>query len=94
MADLNPSADNFKTIGTSSAQYTLPVPGDWYIVKAVGNSCYIKEGSDPTATVDGRGTYIAEGCSEHLFLHGPKVAVIGNSAAGQVYFVLSNRKEG
>ena len=94
MADLNPSADNFKAITASSTQYTLPNPGDWYLVSAVGNSAYIREGDNPTATVDGRGTYIPEGCSQKLFLHGPKVAVIGNSAAGQIYFLLSNNKEG
>lgn len=68
-----------------SAQYTLPVIGDFYYIIAKGNTAYILEGTNPTATASPNGHTIP--VSDGMIfgpvrLTGPKVAYIGDTGAG------------
>jgi hypothetical protein len=94
--DLAPAADNVLNITSTSQQYTLPVCGAEYIIKASGGSVMLKEGSNPTAvypvtTEDGM--LIMEGeTTEPMRLTGPKIAYIGPStASGWVQFIRMKR---
>lgn len=78
-------------ITASSVQYTLPSVSIYYYIKVKGNDVYLKEGSNPTVTatvVTGHGIALSDGdLWGPIRLTGPKVAVIGDTAAGEICFV-------
>ena len=76
-------------ITAGSVKYTLPKTGDWYLLQATGNTAYLLCGTNPTATtaINGHSIVAMEGTNVPHRLHGPKCAVIGPSAAGQICFV-------
>lgn len=80
---------NCVAITASSVQLTLPRSGDWYYVIAEGNTAYLLGGSNPTATTSIGGFSIHAPDSAPLLMRlvGPKVAVIGTSAAGKICFI-------
>lgn len=82
------ATSNCKSLGTTSAQFTLPVAGEIYCVSAQGNTAYILCGSNPTATtsVGGYSFFVTSGDTKCRVLTGPKCAYIAASAAGSVCF--------
>jgi hypothetical protein len=77
-------------LAAASADYTLPRPGDPYIVCARGNRAFVECGSTPTVTTAAGGYVfsVPDGtCLGPFRLSGPKCAHIATSAVGQIEFL-------
>ena len=75
---------------SSSAQYTLPAAGDYYILAAVGATAYLEGGSNPTvtATAGGFAIVVPEGqVIGPVRLKGPKIAHITTGVTGKLVFM-------
>lgn len=80
---------NCVAITASSVQYTLPAAG-WFAVTAVNNAAYLLSGANPSIGSIAAGNFsmvVPDSATIYLRLTGPKVAVIGASAAGYICFV-------
>ena len=88
LADLAPTGDNMIATSSSSAQYTLPTNGGRYLLVAAGASVYVAAGTNPTATVGGKGIYVPEGLPVGPFrIAAAKLAAITAGGSGYLYTV-------
>lgn len=81
--------DACTALTAASQQYTIPQTGDYYCIKAIGNTAYILGGSNPTATTSANGHVypVSDGESLCIRVNSDKVAFIANSAAGEICFL-------
>jgi hypothetical protein len=62
--DIKNTSGNVTTMTGAPVAVTVPVPGDWYLLTAIGAACYLTE--DGTAAASCAGYPVAEGTT-----HGP-----------------------
>lgn len=80
---------NALTPTASSQQYTIPVPGAMYMIKAVGASVTIKTGTNPTAVHLSHGYALSDGEVLGPFrIDDVKIAYISDAAGARYLYVV------
>jgi hypothetical protein len=72
------------TVTSIAGHILLPESGAYYVLAAIGDDVYIKEGADgvaPTTAVEGYGFVIGAGSAQTFYLIGPYLGYITTSTA-------------